>query len=593
VKTSLKFKTLESRIYFIFTILIFATIFIMQLVSFRFSLSTVRNSTLGNSRVLQMQLTNQIDSYIQSMEHIALTVSDDESLLHLLQNYSHSASDEADAFSQKLFHYVQARDDISDILVTGSDNLLISSDPDLIINPWADIHNRQWYLDAVDACGDIAVSTSYVQNLKKDFYSWVVSLSREIKNGDDTLGVMLVDLKFNRIKELCQALVVGQKGYNFILDRHGNYVFHPFQQLVYSNLRKEPIQNVLRLLESDAQDTYFDGESYFMIRESVKTGWYVVSVIHDSDIITDWRYVQITYTLIGFLIFLSVGLATNRISSGITLPVRKLQDVMKSVDTGEFRLVGEIRATEEIRELAREYDITVGRIRELMRANMQEQEQKRKSDLKALQAQINPHFLYNTLDSIIWMGEMGQNREVVQMTSALSKLFRISISKGQEIISLHDEISHVQSYLTIQKMRYRDKFKYHIDIDPDLYHYTLLKITLQPLVENAIYHGIKETDHEGFIRITGREEDGCLVLQVSDNGLGMSSEQLKEMIKGIENVPDESPSMSRQGMGVRNVHQRIRLYFGMGFGLTFISSPGNGTTITVRMPMVPRSKEHR
>ena len=181
-----------------------------------------------------------------------------------------------------------------------------------------------------------------------------------------------------------------------------------------------------------------------------------------------------------------------------------------------------IKATDEIRELAREYDTMVGHVRNLMDANIREQELKRKSDLKALQAQINPHFLYNTLDSIIWMGEMGQNREVVLMTSALSKLFRISISKGREFISISDEIAHVKSYLTIQEMRYKDKFEYSIEIDPDLYNCTILKITLQPLVENAIYHGIKEVDHRGTIRITGEELDGNIKLEVIDNGKGMT-----------------------------------------------------------------------
>ena len=361
-------------------------------------------------------------------------------------------------------------------------------------------------------------------------------------------------------------------------------MFHPTQQLVYSSIKEEPLEGVMAMIEDSEEDLYQDQDRYFMVKTSEITGWHVVSVVYDKDIVTDWQYVQGLYALIGLVLFLIVGLATNRITSGITKPVKKLQRIMKSVDTGEFRLVGNIRATDEIRELARDYDIMVTRIRELMEANMREQELKRKSDLKALQAQINPHFLYNTLDSIIWMGEMGQSEKVVQMTSALSKLFRISISKGREMIPIRDEIEHVRSYLTIQEMRYRDKFTYEIDVDPSLYELITLKITLQPLVENAIYHGIKETDYPGVISINGFREEDAVILEVRDNGCGMDEDQLSDLIRGLETPPEERSLRSRQGMGVHNVHERIRIYFGKEYGLSCVSSPGEGTLIRVRIP---------
>jgi two-component system sensor histidine kinase YesM len=294
--------------------------------------------------------------------------------------------------------------------------------------------------------------------------------------------------------------------------------------------------------------------------------------------------VQLIYTLMGLILFMVVGLATTRVSSGITKPVRRLQEIMQTVETGEFKLVGSIRATDEIRELAREYDIMVGRIRELMEANIREQEQKRKSDLKALQAQINPHFLYNTLDSIIWMGEMRQSEEVVQMTSALSKLFRISISKGSELIPVQTELEHVRSYLTIQEMRYQDKFRYEIDMEPDILDMVMLKITLQPLVENAIYHGIKEADYQGLISITGERVGDEIHMEVRDNGVGMDEERLNKLKGGLEGSADERFRLNRQGLGVRNVHERIRLYFGNQYGLVISSRPGEGTTIAVRFP---------
>ncbi len=586
MKRNISFGTLESRIYMIFTLMIFSAIFIMQLVSSRFTLNTVKNSALENSRVLLMQLTSEIDAYILGMEKISLTIQNDTQIQNYLKNPENENPRDLKEIQNRMQTYVRAREDISNILIVGPNNSILSGDPDTVINPWTSIKEKEWYTRALQADGKTVVSSSYVQDIMEGRYPWVVSLSKEIFSLENkqSLGVLLVDLKFNRINELCRSLVVGEKGYNFIVDNNGNYVFHPTQQLVYSNLRSEPIKSILNLLGESQENIYHDSDRYFMVETSELTGWHIVSVTHDSDIIPDWEYIQITYTIIGLILFLIVGFATNKISAGITKPVRKLQNIMKSVDTGEFQIVGSIQATDEIRELAREYDIMVGRIRELMAANTREQELKRKSDLKALQAQINPHFLYNTLDSIIWMAEMGQSKEVVHMTSALSKLFRISISKGKEFITLKDEIAHVESYLTIQKMRYKDKFKYIIDIDPSLYDLTILKIILQPLVENAIYHGIKEVDYTGMIKITGKRENDIIILKVIDNGKGMTEEELQDLMKGIETPVEKQPGLSKHGMGVRNVNERIHLYFGREYGLSFSSSLKHGTTITVKFP---------
>jgi two-component system sensor histidine kinase YesM len=402
------------------------------------------------------------------------------------------------------------------------------------------------------------------------------------------LGILLVDLKFNRIKELCQSLVVGAKGYSFIIDLAGNYVFHPLQQLVYSDLKQEPVDQLIPILDTESAVWNEGGKNYLTDR-SDRTGWYVVSVSFDSDAETGWPYVQMMNALIGLVLFIIVGLVTNFITRGVTKPLRQLQSGMRSVETGEFRQAGSLEGTDEIRELAREYDIMVGRIGELMEQNVKDQELKRKSDLKALQAQINPHFLYNTLDSIIWMGEMNKNNEVVKMTSALSRLFRISISKGRELIPLRDEIEHVRSYLTIQEMRYKDKFRYLIDIPEELMDFTVLKITLQPLVENAIYHGIRSVDYVGLIEIAGRSEGDDLIMTVKDNGEGMDVEQLASLLDKIDD--EEVQGKGTSGTGVRNVHERIRLYFGPQYGLDYESRNGVGTTISIRIPAQRRDAD--
>ncbi len=592
MKRILKIGTLESKIYSVFIILIFSTILIIQVVTFRFTLETVRTSIHATNRTLLGQLVEQIDSYIAGMDLISKTVTEQQDVQLYLSSTQNRSEEAKAAIQDRLLTYLTVRDDVSDIMIVSAEDVFISSEPDAKLNPNAKIAEKNWYTRAVRTVDKAVISTAYVQNIIMGEYPWVVSLSRGIVSNKDQslLGVLLIDLKFNRIKSLCQSFTSTKKGYNFIIDKNGNYIYHPSMQLIYSDLYNEPIGSILGLLDDTQKTTYSKDNRYYIVETSDLTGWHVVNVTYEGDMITDWRYVHMVFTLVGLVLFIFIGITTKNVSLSITKPVRKLLEVMKGVDRGEFKLVGNIRAGEEIRELAREYDIMVGKIRELIAANKREQEQKRKSDLKALQAQINPHFLYNTLDSIIWMAEMNQSDKVVQMTSALSKLFRISISKGQDMIPIRDEIAHVESYLKIQQMRYRDKFDYKLDIDPLIYDYIILKITLQPLVENSIYHGIKEIEEKGKITIAGYLEDDHIIMKVADNGKGMTREQLIELRHEIDTAMEDRSADHRHGMGVRNVHQRIRIHFGGQYGIYCSSERGDGTMIQVKIPRIERGE---
>ena len=221
----------------------------------------------------------------------------------------------------------------------------------------------------------------------------------------------------------------------------------------------------------------------------------------------------------------------------------------------------------------------IEKIKELMLQNNKEQELKRKNELKALQAQINPHFLYNTLDSIVWMAESKKSEEVVLMTSALAKLFRTSISKGEEVISINNEIEHIKNYLIIQKIRYKNKLDFEIDVDDEILHNKVLKIILQPLVENSIYHGIKNKDGIGIITIKGRRIQDKILLQVIDNGTGMTPAE-------IDKVFNKKGRQSGSGIGVYNVNQRIKLYYGDEYGLGYESEIDKGTIVSVWLPVI-------
>ena len=231
----------------------------------------------------------------------------------------------------------------------------------------------------------------------------------------------------------------------------------------------------------------------------------------------------------------------------------------------------------------------VDRIQQLADDIVREHEQKVKSERNALQAQINPHFLYNTLDIIVWMIENGQREDAVRAVTALARFFRVSLSKGRNIIPVRDELEHVRNYLLIQEMRYKNKFRYVIDCQPEAADLSTIKLVVQPIVENAIYHSMDFMDGDGLIEIRAGTQDGLLTITVSDNGLGMPPEVVEGLLSQ-EPRPEASRRESGRkgsGIGLRNVQERIRLYFGPDYGVSIQSEPDEGTVVTLQMPAVP------
>ena len=267
-----------------------------------------------------------------------------------------------------------------------------------------------------------------------------------------------------------------------------------------------------------------------------------------------------------------------RLSRSITGPLEEMCGRVENVAGGDLTVQepvpSEIR---EIHTLSEGMEQMIGRLDEQMRESRQRQESLRRTELALLQAQINPHFLYNTMDTIIWLIEADKQQEAVEMVSNLSSFFRHSLSRGEDVITLAEEERHVRSYLQIQHARYKDIMEYTVDIDPGLHDAMLPKLTLQPLVENALYHGIKLKRAKGTIRITGRLEDGCVLLRVEDNGVGMTRERLSQLRSAMER-------QERVGFGLSAVNQRLMLQFGPEYGLRIDSEEGVGTTVTARIP---------
>lgn len=285
------------------------------------------------------------------------------------------------------------------------------------------------------------------------------------------------------------------------------------------------------------------------------------------------------------------------ISASIYIPIKKLHDVTTTITRNDLQALVTSQNVDEITEMGMSFNIMIGRIRQLLDAKVKEQESLKKAELKALQAQINPHFLYNTLDTIVWMAQANKIDKVIDIVQALSSFFRIALSKGQDWITIGQEIEHIRCYLTIQKLRYHDILNYRIDADDDILTGTILKLTLQPLVENALYHGIKNKRNGGTIVVSARRAGvDQVMLEIIDDGVGFTPYRLSKIQEALANDTGEI-TLSESGFGLENVHRRIQLYYGKQYGLTVQSKYQEGTRVTVTIPLhansVPGSEEDR
>ena len=435
--------------------------------------------------------------------------------------------------------------------------------------------NLSFDYDQARRTADSFMTAPHVETIFDRYYPWVVTMTARLDEGGEAAWVSL-DLSFSSLSSYINNVGIGTRGYCFLLDAGGNIIYHPQQQLIYSGLKSEDTAALAAL-----DDGVYDNGTVITCVNSVEdSGWRVVGVSYVDELVDrNMAEMMQLSALLGALVLGGAVLTSWLLSRLLGRPLRGLAAAMESfekdADHFTYRPVG---GTREVQELSASFSHMVGRIQQLMVTVRQEEVNLRKTELKALQAQINPHFLYNTLDSIAWMCEQGQNADAVRMVHALARLFRISISKGHELIPIAREIEHAESYLQIQKYRYKNRFTYRFEVDPGCLDYLCNKITLQPIIENAINHGLDLMVEEGHITVEVCPDGEDILFRVRDDGVGMTPEQVAAIL-------NKGPS-DRTGIGIKNVNDRLKIYFGKQYGLRIHSVPDEGTCVEIRMPKV-------
>ncbi|WP_405157757.1 sensor histidine kinase [Paenibacillus sp. FSL H8-0283] len=416
----------------------------------------------------------------------------------------------------------------------------------------------------------------------------IVSVARSITDeaSGRVRGVIMIDLKLRSVSQAARNVTLGKSGYVMVTDAEGQSVYKPEHPLI----------------EHIPTDWFPSGESgtftadteggtlLFMYQSSTFTGWRTVGVFPTRDSISEVRQIQFYVVSFVFVVCLFGLSASLWFSRSIAQPIFRLMSYMRRAETGNLRPGRWSDRADEIGMLGNSYNRMLAQIRQLISLNELRERQKRDAEMRSLQEHIKPHFLYNTLDTIHWMARKEGAEDVSGMVGALSRLFRIGLSKGQDYIPLHSEIEHMTSYLQIQQTRYRDRLQYTLNIPEEMRDLFVLKLLLQPLIENAIYHGIKGRRGPGHIRVEARLEHNRLLLTVRDNGAGMSNERLAEMQHLLEaplaSLEASSPGITGKSYGMLNVQARLRLSFGDEYGIELDSQEGEGTSVTIIHPLM-------
>lgn len=570
----------RNRVIKYFVILILCAVIGYMLAAIVNSRQIIEEMTTEYTEHMISSINVEIDSYILNMSQYAKILSENSDV----RTYLFAEGQKGRRFQseqrvrEQISILKRARVDIVDIGIVSKEGRYFINTSGNNMNKGVKIEDYDWLTKAFN--GERNVTPSHVQNIVKDQYPWVVTLSEPIPNltDDKNPGAVFIDLNFSTISNLSERMYLGEKGYMFIVSSDGTIVYHPKQQLIYGGFITEEIEKVI----SSTDRTFYsdDGTRLYIKGYSDITGWTTVGVFYQEEMLKRVRDIVRQYIIIALILMIVATFSAIMLANAVTLPILKLRKSMSQVQNGDFNVhLEELKSNDEIGDLVASFETMTGEINHLLENNVKTEQEKRKNEMKALQAQINPHFLYNTLDSIIWMSQAGKKDDVIKMTSSLSKLLRRSISNPEEMVTLAEEIDQVKNYLVIQKMRYRDKLEYEINSDPELEKHMVIKLLLQPLVENAIYHGIKYKEGKGLITIREYIEDGKLCIAVQDDGVGMTPDEL-------EHIFDEHKNNTiSTGVGVYNVDKRIKLNYGEDYGVYYRSWQGMGTVAILMLPL--------
>ena len=520
-----------------------------------------------------------IEQYVSQLKYTVNAIAKEVEVVQFAQekenNSQLSIRNWLEAFMKSNEHFVS-------MTIVTKDGRIVSSDQNLQSANSNELMMQEWYQQAIDLSHNPVLLPSRLQNEK-----YVLSISQEIlSKTNESLGVVRFDIDSHALENYIKELSLGSEGYAFVINTEGKIIYHPdnevFQsvdkQMSAEDIAKSPMDSML-------------GKNFFVHKISIDNcNWVLVGVSTFSQ----WEQLSKQLFMIVFSIailsFVACSIGMVVILRHHLSPIQHLEETMQEVEKGQTDLRAIPNGASEFQQLAHHFNHMLNHLEQLMMEARKQEQLARVYELKALSSQINPHFLYNTLDTIIWMAEFQDTTRVVSITKALATYFRLALNGGEDLISLSKELDHVRQYLFIQQQRYEEKLSYEIQVDENIPDILLPKLVLQPLVENAIYHGIDQKREGGKISIVCHKSLKGVEIAVEDNGMGMKPEVLRSLQKQLHECQGEHLGES---IGLKNVHSRLKLYYGRERGLQIESVYEQGTRVSFDIPFVMYSEEDR
>ncbi|MFV0520117.1 MAG: sensor histidine kinase [Lachnospirales bacterium] len=520
----------------------------------------------GEQDIITRQINGEVSTYVKSLMNISDTL-----CYSVLLDSSFDKENITEKFQ---LIYDSNKNLIKNISLFDEEGSLLVGSPAVTLSENVIVSSEKWFEESLIKRDNIHISNPHIQKLFVDSeynYEWVISVSRnvtlEIENKEVNC-VLLVDVYYSSLDQIFKNASLRDNSYVFLMDSKNNIIQHPKMQLINSGY-----------IDGDYNKLLLDKSNIVTSNTVGYTGWNVVGVSTNKLSINSVKNNLFFISMLMFYVLI-IFVINYFISKKVSSPIVELEDMVKDIEEGNLDVKSYIDGFYEVEHLGNAIENMAYRIKKLMKEIEEEHELKMISEFETLQSQINPHFLYNTLEVIVWMIENEQPKEASKAVISLSKFFRISLSKGKSIISVSDEIEHVKNYLLIQSLRYKDRFVFNINMDKETKNLTTIKLILQPIVENAIYHGLEYVD-EGEINISSYIEENFLYFLVEDNGLGMT----EEVLCNLKNGNVDSKKLG-SGIGIKNIDERIKIYFGKEYGINIVSELDVGTRVYVKLPIV-------
>jgi len=587
-KILFKTNSIQFKLCMYFLIIIIVPLLAIGMFSFWKFKDIISQKTIQSTQQLVDQTTRNLDFVLNEVEKVTFTIFAEKQIRNILQKGPAEDLKEKlyrkDIIQYILYNSITYRDDMDSIFIIDEERNIYYSAKDFDIAN--DIRIR-WLLDyskVFDANGKVVWLETHLDEFAEGSPKYVISAARVLKNFENSrrLGLLIANIEEQKLNDICNKVEIGKTSETYLVNNSGKIISHTNKKKINQFLEKKMLSN----FTSKRGNFIFKSENEHLLivySKSDYTGFITISQIPMTEILKDTVNIKCFIIYTGIATIIAAFLIALMFSSSITNPIKNLVQNMKNTENGDFSIRIKVSGSAEIQSLNRGFNRMVEKVEELISRVYAEQNAKKEAELQALQAQINPHFLYNTLNSIKWMALFHNMQNISEMVSALTNLLHNSISNSKDFITIKEELKSLNDYVLIQKYRYNDKFQVTFEYEESILEYRILKLLLQPIVENAIFHGIENKKGNGNIKIMINTFGDKIKFVIQDDGIGMTTDT-------IERVMDKKANAQNQrgfsGIGIRNVDERIKLHFGEDFGLRIYSTLGAGTTVEVCIPLL-------